>query len=216
MPKFTSPAIVIAALFISLAVFLLWFLSVALPVLAVEARFQYKATLRSTFGATRLRDVIWPQLRIKLPELGQNTQNGIIIPAIFVDEPVVYNVNPNDEKDYKAALRRGVAHAAGTGIPGSGNIGYYFAHSTTPSFVTQYNAVFYLLGKLKPGDEVDIWYKGTKTRYAVTFSKITEGSDVSFLSASSPEETIVLQTCWPPGTALKRMLVFAKKKNHIR
>src|SRR5258706_500914 len=47
--------------------------------------------------------------------------------------------------------------------------------------------------------------------FKVTDSKITSPDDLSFLHQVYNTETIVLQTCWPPGTTLQRLLVFARR-----
>lgn len=203
---------------VGIIIFFLWLLSVFIPVALVELRYQYQQVLRYTFHVTDIRGLILPQFRFDLRGFtSRHTTNGITIPAINVDEPVVFNVDPNDSKAYTSALKRGIAHASSTAFPGTGlsaqagGLGYYFAHSSTPAFITQFNAVFYLLGKLKPGDEVYIWHEGKRTDYMVTRSIITDPNDVSFLHDAYEAETIVLQTCWPPGTTLKRLLVFATR-----
>jgi sortase (surface protein transpeptidase) len=41
---------------------------------------------------------------------------------------------------------------------------------------------------------------------------VTNPDDVSFLNQPYDQETIVMQTCWPPGTTSQRLLVFAERK----
>ncbi|MBI5449284.1 sortase [Candidatus Gottesmanbacteria bacterium] len=197
---------------VGILTFFLWAVSVLIPVAFVELRYQYQLMLRNAFHVTDIRGLILPQFRLDLRGFtSRHTTNGITIPAINVDEPVIFNVDPNDSKAYTSALKHGIAHASSTAFPGTGGLGYYFAHSSTPAFITQFNAVFYLLGKLKPGDEVYIWHENKRTDYSVTRSAITDPNDVSFLHDMYDAETIVLQTCWPPGTTLRRFLVFATR-----
>ena len=193
-------------------IFLIWFMSVALPVMSVELTYQFKKTLRDDFGVSDIRGLIVPQFHVDLSGFtGSYRVNGISIPSVFIDEPVVYNVDPNDKNAYLSALEHGIAQASSTAFPGTGGLGYYFAHSSTPQFVQKYNAVFYLLGKLHAGDDVYLWHDGNRFDYKVTGSKLTSPNDLSFLTATYPTETIVLQTCWPPGTTLQRLLVFAQR-----
>lgn len=193
-------------------VFGYWMLSVALPIIGVEIGYRYKKVLRDTFAVSDIRGLILPQFRFDFRGItSTHTTDGITIPAVFIDEPVVYNVDPNNRSAYLAALGQGVAHASGTAFPGFQGLGYYFAHSSTPNLVRQYNAVFYLLGKVNPGDDIYIWRAGDRFDYTVTEKKITAPDDVSFLQTNYPAETIVLQTCWPPGTTLQRLLVFAAR-----
>jgi len=201
----------IAAIILA-AVFLVWFLSVALPVMGVDLTYQYKKILRDDFGVSDIRGLILPQFHVDLAGFtGTYRVDGISIPAVFIDAPVIYNVDPNDKPAYLAALAHGIAQASSTAFPGSGGLGYYFAHSSTPQFVQKYNAVFYLLGKLHAGDDIYLWHQGDRFDYKVTGSKVTNPNDLSFLTATYPAETIVLQTCWPPGTTLQRLLVFAQR-----
>ena len=121
----------------------------------------------------------------------------------------------SDPNKFLPILQKGVAHARGTVFPGmKGNI-YLFAHSTDNFWdVGRYNAVFYLLKDLTKGDEVVIFYQNHRYEYVVTGSKIVNPSDVSYLvdSQKLDRQQLILQTCWPPGTALQRLLVFAQPK----
>ncbi len=199
--------------FVSLLVFTVWFISVVVPVLAVELHYQLVRAAKETFNVTSLKQLIIPNITLRVDDTSRYAQNGgISIPAIYVDEPVIYNIDPNNKEIYSLALKSGIAHAAGTGLPGSGGLGYYFAHSSTVPFVRQYNAVFYLLGKLRPGDTVLLWRNGERFPYTVSTTQITSPSDVSFLHRTYTKETVVLQTCWPPGTSLQRLLVFAEAR----
>ncbi|MBI5613739.1 sortase [Candidatus Gottesmanbacteria bacterium] len=192
---------------------IIWLVSVVLPVTLLEIGYQYKKALRDVFHVSDIRGLILPQFNLDLRGFSSiHKTNGITIPALFIDSEIVFNVDPNDEKMYKAALGKGIAHASSTAFPGSGiGLGYYFAHSSTPQFVTQYNAIFYLLDKLKTGDEIYIFHEKERTDYRVTTKEFTEPTDVSFLKKTYKKETIVLQTCWPAGTTQKRLLVFAER-----
>ena len=133
-------------------------------------------------------------------------------PAIGANAKIVANVNSADSTDYLAALKKGVAHAAGSAYPGENGHIFLFAHSTDYFWnVGNYNAVFYLLYKVKQNDEVNLFYKDRRYTYKVTGSKIVDPSEVEYLTRKSPDELVTLQTCWPPGTTLKRLLIFAKR-----
>ncbi len=137
---------------------------------------------------------------------------SIVIPAIAANAKILPDVNAADQNEYLAALKKGVAHAKGSSFPGENGHIFLFAHSTDYFWnVSNYNAVFYLLYKLKNEDEVNIFYKGKRFAYKVTGSKIVDPSQVEYLTRTSAQEEVTLQTCWPPGTTLKRLLVFAKR-----
>lgn len=157
---------------------------------------------------------ILSQALLAEPETIPDPNFSIHIPKIHAKAKIVPNVDPANYTAYMEALKSGVAHAAGTQFPGNnGNI-YLFAHSTdNPLNVATYNAVFYLLRELESGDAVDIYFTGIKHHYTVTNKLIIDPTDVSYLAPENMEgkERVILQTCWPPGTTLKRMLIFAEK-----
>jgi len=139
---------------------------------------------------------------------------SLIIPKINASSRVIPNVDPGNEAEYMAALKQGVAHAKGTYLPGGKGTVYLFAHSTdSPINIVRYNAVFYLLRELEAGDEVIVYFAGVKHRYSVTDKKIVEPTDTAYLMPENPlnKELLILQTCWPPGTRFKRLLIFAEK-----
>lgn len=204
-------SIVILLLFIFFAA---WLFTVVVPVAGVEMSYQTKKTMQLAFGTTNIRALLLPNFRIEVEEKSAHPDGAVVIPTLFLDEPVIYNVDPNKASEYLEALKKGIAHAAGTALPGFGGLGYYFAHSSSPDLVRQNNAVFYLLGKLKGEETVTLWHDGKRYDYKVVNTKITDPSDVSFLSDVYSKETVVLQTCWPPGTSKKRLLVFAELVGH--
>ncbi len=136
---------------------------------------------------------------------------SIIVEKIGADAPIIANVDASNKAVYTEALKRGVAHALGTAFPGQAGVSYLFAHSTDTIFnVPRYNAIFYLLNDLVPGDDVVIFFNNKRFNYKVVEKKITEPEDVSYFNLSTPEQILVMQTCYPPGTTWKRLLVVAK------
>jgi len=135
---------------------------------------------------------------------------SIVVPKIDAAAKIVANVDPANKAEYDRMLKQGVAHAAGTGFPGGGGVIWLFAHSASaPWDIVRYNAVFYLLAELEPGDSVIVFFSGKRFNYRVADKKIIESHDTSFLKEQIGE-TLVLQTCWPPGTISKRIIVLAK------
>lgn len=139
-----------------------------------------------------------------------STDFGIVIPKINANAKIFYNVNPYDKKEFLPVLKKGVAHAKGTFFPGGGKNIYLFAHSTDAFYnAGSYNAVFFLIGKLNKGDEIDIYYKGQLFKYFVFEKKVVGPQATEYLKHTN-EEILTLQTCYPPGTTLRRLIVFAK------
>ena len=138
---------------------------------------------------------------------------SLVIPKIGANARVVKNVDAGNEPEYLEALKSGIAHARGTSFPGQGGHIFLFAHSTDYIWnIGSYNAVFYLLYKLETGDEVNVFYNGQRYKYEVTEKAIIEPEQIEYLTRTPDEETLTLQTCWPPGTTLKRMVVTGKLK----
>ena len=135
--------------------------------------------------------------------------NYITIPKIDAQAPLIFNVDPWKEAEYQKVLKKGVAHAKGTSLPGEKGRGFIFAHSSgNPLEQINFNTVFLRLGELKIGDDIEIKREGKVYKYIVTQTKIVWPNEVEYLKESRIDG-IIVQTCWPIGTALKRLLVFA-------
>lgn len=161
---------------------------------------------QESFGSLLGKDD--PNIKVLVPK---DPNFSIIVEKIGADAPVIANVDASNKVVYQEALKRGVAHALGTSFPGQPGITYLFAHSTDTIFnVPRFNAIFYLLNDLETGDKIVVFFKGVRHDYMVSDKKITEPEDVSFFTDKTQEEILVLQTCYPPGTTWKRLLVVAK------
>lgn len=145
-----------------------------------------------------------------------STEFGIIIPKIGANAPIFPNVDAADPDIYLPVLQKGVAHAMGTVFPGvSGNI-FLFAHSTDAFWnVGRYNAIFFLLKEMEKGDEIDLFFDGKRHIYRVVHTLIVDPDETAYLTARTPYEQLTLQTCWPPGTTLQRLLVIARPEADI-
>lgn len=145
-----------------------------------------------------------------------SSQFGIVIPKIGANAPVYPNVDASDANVYLPVLEKGVAHALGTVFPGvSGNV-YLYAHSTDSFWnVGRYNAIFYLIKELENGDEIDVFYRGVRYIYRVVNKIVVDPTDVKWLTDPVSYDQLTLQTCWPPGTTLKRLLVFARPEKDL-
>lgn len=141
-----------------------------------------------------------------------NEEFGIVIPRIRANAAVIADVSPFNEKEYQIALTKGVAHARDTALPDQkGNI-FIFAHSAGDFYnANRYNAIFYLLNKMKKNDPIYLIYKGIKFKYIVKEVKTVAPNDLQYLQRTGYEKSLTLMTCWPPGTTLKRLLVIAEQ-----
>jgi len=134
----------------------------------------------------------------------------LIIPKIAVRTKVLVNVDPAKEEEYNQILSNKAAHALGSSFPGQKGLIYLFGHSTNSIFnLNFFNPVFYAVKNLEKGDRITLLYQGKLYTYQIREKKIVEADDLADLYAEKDEEKLILQTCWPPGTSWKRLLLIA-------
>jgi sortase A len=145
-----------------------------------------------------------------LAEAQTNSSFSISIPKISINSSITQSVDPFNEAEYHEALKKGIAHAKGSALPGEKGTVYLFAHSSGPPWeLTRYNTIFFRLGELQNNDEIIIKKDGKKHSYKVTDKKIVWPQDTKYLLQKSNKEQLVLQTCYPIGTDFQRLLIFA-------
>jgi LPXTG-site transpeptidase (sortase) family protein len=137
---------------------------------------------------------------------------ALVIPKININAKVFPKVDASNPKEYLPLLAKGVAQAKGSANPGEeGNV-FIFAHSTDTSLnASRYNAVFYLLNKMEKDDEVIVYYQQEKYLYQVLEKKIIRPEELNDYLKTLKGKTLTLQTCYPPGTTINRLLVIAKE-----
>lgn len=145
--------------------------------------------------------------KVVLPKIDNN---HVKIEAIGLDAPISWRVK-NDTTDVAAALKSGVIHIDGTALPGEkGNI-FITGHSSNYVWAKgDYNSVFANINKLVSGDFILIKYQEKNYLYAVVDQKVVSATDVSVLEDGNGYD-LTLMTCWPLGTAYKRLIVSAKQ-----
>ena len=178
------------------------------PIVKEEVKFLgvEKESTRLTFG-----DLIVKMDAYDARVEGLDPYFSISIPKINASADIIPNVDINNPDEYLSALKRGVAHARGTSFPDQEKTIYLFSHSTnSPLNFNEYNAVFYLLRKLEKKDKIYVYFLNRKHVYEVTEKVITDSTDTSWLESTGEGERLVLQTCDPPGTTLKRLIIVAR------
>lgn len=178
------------------------------PVIKAEVNYSFDKALNVQYSTNIQNSDLF-----KKPLVPPNKDFSIVIPKIAAVAPIVAGVDPTNPKVYLPALKKGVAQAKGTALPGDvGNV-YLFAHSTDSFWnVSTYNAIFFLIGKLQSGDEIDIFYNGNLIKYQVYDKKVVSAdSSQYFRTLIKGEKTLTLQTCYPPGTTFERLVVLAKQ-----
>ncbi len=194
-----------------LVIFLATLSYISLVSLTLNLRYYSRQLILKNQSLNLIRIVLAP-VAFKTNVSGQTKYPvfGLVIPKIGVDAPVIANVDPNNYSTYMKTLKKGVAMAQGSAYPDQNGTTYIFAHSTNlnPRWISYYNAVFYLLNKLKTGDKIYLWYNYRQYSYQVSQVLITDKEKQGFLY--NPNKQLVLQTCYPPGTSLRRLIVIAK------
>ena len=196
----SRPARYIGVAAISLGIFLLVF---NLPL--IIAGVKYKFTKPTSAPAIETQPATSTPAAEAVPP-----QPLVIIPKINVNAPIQFPVTLN-EADIQTSLRDGVAHYAGTAMPGqNGNI-VIFGHSSNDWWQPgNYKFVFALLDRVAVGDTIQVNYNSKKYVYSVVSTKVVVPTDFSVVQPTT-EPTLTLITCTPPGTSWKRLVVSAKQ-----
>lgn len=147
---------------------------------------------------------------IRVQHQTSNTQlftNGIVIPSIGVDAPIVWDIPLARTNTY---LSQGVVHASDTAHPGQpGNMVLTGHSSDYPWKRHPFRTVFALTSRLKSGDVVLVTKDSVRHAYTVYESKIVDADDNSVLTQGTEKE-LTLVTCYPLGTTWKRLIVRAR------
>lgn len=160
---------------------------------------------------------LWPYLFAKNVRtehsefLNKSELQGIFIPKIGAQANIIYSVDPWNQKEYSHALEKGIAQAKGTSLPGRSGTTYLFAHSSLPPWLmTRTNTPFLFLDELSNNDPIYIRKDQDLYTYTVIGKREVWPSDTQYLTKSQDGIDLILQTCAPIGTSIKRLLIFAK------
>lgn len=143
--------------------------------------------------------------RIIIPKIGKN------IPLVDVRIDAGFDLD-HMENIFMQELEKWVVRYPGTAVPGQAGNAFIFGHSSNyPWIKWQYNEVFALLNKLEPGDEIIVYYNQRKYVYVVQDYAVVKPGDVKALQSRDPnKKELSLMTCWPIGTNINRLIVFAE------
>ena len=135
---------------------------------------------------------------------------NLFIPKIGVEAPITWSVSEDNLPD---KLLEGVAHDAGTALPGqTGNI-FITGHSSYYSWSSSpYKDIFALLEKLEQNDIIYIQYLDKTFTYKINETKVVSPRDLSVLEPGNGHN-LTLMTCVPVGTNLNRLIISASEIN---
>ncbi len=149
---------------------------------------------------------------------------------------IIENVDSGNKAEYQKALEHGVAEAGGFAKPGEGKLVYLFAHSSLPPWeMTRTNTAFLRINELQNGDQIvisapchpessegsqdskkskdsspSVQNDKCEYKYQVFDKKEYWPNQTEVFTDKRDQNLLILQTCTPIGTDLKRLLVFAK------
>lgn len=150
-----------------------------------------------------------PKIQPILPKTGMY----LTIPKISAQSPITKNVDPFNSDEYHKVLKKSIAHAKGSSLPGEPGTIFIFAHSSGPPWEqTRNNTIFLRLSELKNGDNIEIQREGKVYKYRVREKKEVYPNETDYLKPN-PKDQVILQTCTPVGTDWKRLLVFADRSS---
>lgn len=136
---------------------------------------------------------------------------AVRIPSLKLVSRVVENVDPWDQDAYQRALENGIAHAKGTMTPDESGSIFLFAHSSDNVWnLSRTNVPFYRLNRMSEGESIVLTYEGVDYEYRVSEMVKVWPDQVDYL-LETDEDRLILQTCYPIGTDLMRLLVIAER-----
>lgn len=143
--------------------------------------------------------------RVVIPKMGKN----VPLVDVSIDHGASFETM---HEVFMDELRKGVVRYPGTAEPGElWNVFIFWHSSNFPWVKSEYNEVFALLDKLEKGDEIIIYYYQKKFVYKVTEHREVKPGDVKTLETrDKTKKELSLMTCWPVGTTLDRLIVFAE------
>lgn len=134
--------------------------------------------------------------------------NSIYIAKIGIRAPIV-SASGTKQSELNAALNQGVVLYPGSVLPGqSGEVALTGHSSVFPWNKTSYGQIFALLDKVEKGDVISLVYNNYQYDYQVTGKAVLLPGQVK--SSPTMEQKLIISTCWPIGTALKRLVVYAE------
>ncbi|KKT12051.1 MAG: hypothetical protein UV89_C0005G0007 [candidate division WWE3 bacterium GW2011_GWB2_43_22] len=213
--KFYFRSRILSGLLLSLG-FLVLGTQVVLPLVFFKTQDEVSKPMRSSILglATGFDDFEFMELDEKSTAVAKESAEvpkffTISIPKLGIKDAIVETNSPSLRPD------TALGHYNGSALPGNVGNAFIYGHSVLPWFYNprNYRTIFSTLGDLETGDEIQIKYMGKDLNYVVESKEILPPEKVDPLANFKPtylnESTLILMTCWPPGTKTNRILVKA-------
>ncbi|MDD5589984.1 MAG: sortase [Candidatus Portnoybacteria bacterium] len=133
-------------------------------------------------------------------------EDSVVINKINIDAPLVM-ISGISQKELNQGLNKGVIVYPGSALPDEpGNLFLTGHSSVLPWNKTPYGQVFAQLDRLAPGDRVAVYFQQEKYEYEIVKKEVLPPEKV-LLKHQKNAQTLTLMTCWPIGTALRRLVL---------
>lgn len=188
--------------------FVAFFVLLNVRLLIAEVGYSLAAPQSTLTPLTATQVTPLPQIKFKTSDAAT-----IIINKIGVSAPIVFGVSEKIPEIYKN-LDRGVVHYSLSPKPGEKGASMILGHSSDyPWKKNPYGSAFALLSKLSKGDVIQVKYDNGSTlnfsvKDSIIFNPLSEDARLARIENASGS-SIVLISCWPVGTSLKRIAIQA-------
>ncbi|HSX43515.1 MAG TPA: class E sortase [Candidatus Saccharimonadales bacterium] len=130
------------------------------------------------------------------------TPNGLVIPAMLLDQPTL----EGPENNWSDLLKQGIWRWPGSSTPDKGGNTVFLAHRFS---YTGPHGAFYYLDKLKVGNEIGVIWNSKTYTYRVTSTTEVPPTDTT-IENNTAQAQITLFTCTPLWHPVNRLVVVAK------
>ncbi len=146
----------------------------------------------------------------KLPKTEElyDFPDSVVIPKININAPIVVS-STVDEKELFKKLENGVLLYPNSALPGQNGNTIILGHSSAyPWYKGKYGSVFSLLNQLNSGEQIIVYFQKHRYIYRVIAKSIILKNAEILVQGEKPQ--LVLISCWPVGTAWKRIMIQAE------
>ncbi len=148
------------------------------------------------------RQELTEKVRSKTAEPQKTMANGIIIPSMLLNRPIL----EGSIADTYKILDQGIWRWPGGSTPDKGGNTVLVGHRFT---YTQPQGVFYFLNKVRLGDQIGLWWDNKKYVYTVNEIKEVPPTEVS-IQAPTEDARLTIYTCTPLWMPKNRLVVIAE------
>jgi sortase A len=136
------------------------------------------------------------------PAPATSQPDHVVIPAMLLDTSILEGTVANQYK----TLDKGIWRWPHGSTPDKGGNTVLIGHRFT---YTNPRGIFYFLNKIKPGDEIGVWWHNNRYVYRVSETKVVHPTDTA-IEANTSDARLTLFTCTPLWLPKDRLVVVAE------